>query len=93
MRIIGYIDHPTLKITIFELGNRMAVKFETGLYEQTYKFRKSSAIQQADDIRRIVSPSFIDQVDNLFTRMDLVKQDAMQEGIAENDADEFDKII
>ena len=34
MRILGYLEHPTLKITVFKMDNRISVKFENSLYEQ-----------------------------------------------------------
>jgi hypothetical protein len=50
MRIIGNIDHPELKITIFKNDNRISVKLESGLYEQTYKFRDGEGIENAEDV-------------------------------------------
>jgi len=37
MRIIGHIEHPSLKISVFRYEGRTSVKFETALYEQTFK--------------------------------------------------------
>ena len=39
MRILGYIDHPVVKITVFKMDNKFSVKFESIHYEQTFKFR------------------------------------------------------
>ena len=37
MRIIGQIEHPDLKITVFKSDNRISVKFENEGYEQIFK--------------------------------------------------------
>lgn len=40
MRIIGTIEHPVLKISIFGWNEKYIVKAEAGLFEQSYKFRQ-----------------------------------------------------
>ena len=62
MRIAGYIEHPLLKITIFQMDNRFTVKFEDGTLEQAYKFRSSDSLHTAADVRRLVDGTFIDGV-------------------------------
>ena len=39
MRIIGQLDHPRLKITLFDQNNKLSVKFEKGQSEIILKFR------------------------------------------------------
>lgn len=51
MRIIGYIEHPGMKITVFKTDTRISVKFETGFYEQTYKFPIDVHLQNLDDVK------------------------------------------
>ena len=45
MRIIGHIPHPVMKITVFVMDMKFAVKLEIGLMEQTYKLRESDQIK------------------------------------------------
>ncbi|MBK7870450.1 MAG: hypothetical protein IPJ74_07085 [Saprospiraceae bacterium] len=52
MRIIGYIEHPVLKITVFKMDNKISIKFESGLYEQTYKFRSGDTISNLGDVKK-----------------------------------------
>ena len=59
MRIAGYIEHPVLKITIFQMENKLSVKLESGLFEQTYKFRTGEQINTVEDIRKLVDDTFI----------------------------------
>ncbi len=77
MRIVGYIDHPQCKITIFKMDSRFAVKFESGLYEQTYKFRVGNAIETVEDVRHFVDPEFVSTVLERFADMHRSSREAM----------------
>ncbi|HMQ46026.1 MAG TPA: hypothetical protein PKA00_01340 [Saprospiraceae bacterium] len=93
MRIAGYIDHPILKITIFQLDNRFAIKFESGLYEQTYKFRLSDNLQTVDDVRQLINESFIAAVLQMIQQMHLLSQQALSKTSPLFDENEFEEII
>ena len=69
MRIAGYLDAEGCKITVFHQGMRFTVKFEDGLYEQSFKFRESEDIKNVEDIRRIVDQEFIEEVKSRFSVM------------------------
>lgn len=92
MRIVGDIPHPTLKITIFLHDSKYAVKFEAGLYEQTYKFRSGDEIETVADIKNIVDETFINQVQSALPLMHQHKLEALGRRKDEA-ADEFDVII
>ena len=77
MRIIGNIEHPGLKITVFKMDNTLSVKFETGLYEQTYKFRESEHLKAFADMQRLVDSEFIQHVEARFASMHQDKNEAM----------------
>jgi len=62
MRIIGTIPHPDFKITVFKMDNRLSVKFERGLNEQTYKFRTNNELQNFEDMQRLVDADFVASV-------------------------------
>ena len=93
MRIIGYIEHPTLKITVFQMENRISVKFETGLYEQTYKYRTGDQLENLDDVKKQVDPTLIQQVEEMFVNMHQVKNQALKRNMDQGQEDEFDVII
>lgn len=93
MRIAGYIDHPILKITIFMLDQRFALKFESGLYEQTYKLRQSDLIQSVDDVRQLVDESFLNAVLQMLQQMHLLSQQALNKLAPLFEEDEFEEII
>ena len=73
MRIIGEIPHPDFKITVFKMDNRLSVKFEIGLNEQTYKFRTNSELQNFEDVQRLVDTEFVNEVQATFAKMQEVK--------------------
>ncbi|MEZ4983119.1 MAG: hypothetical protein R2769_16340 [Saprospiraceae bacterium] len=50
MRLVGEIEHPVMKISIFKMGERFSVKFEHKGVEVTYKF---SDEEGASDLGRL----------------------------------------
>ncbi len=69
MRIIGYIDHPVLKITVFKTDTRLSVKFEDGTLEQTYKLRPSEQLNSLADVRQLVDGTLLHAVAERFSAM------------------------
>ena len=43
MRVIGHLDHPRIKITLFDQNNKLSVKFEKGQSEIILKFREDKS--------------------------------------------------
>lgn len=58
MRIIDTIEHPILRISIFEMNQKYIVKFELGVLEQSYKFSELDIINleilKADVAEKII---------------------------------------
>ena len=93
MRIIGYIEHPTLKITVFKMDDKLSLKFESGLYEQTYKFRASNEINDLVHIQSLVDEFFLQKVMSDLTQMHRTKMEAMSRFLPEERENEFEEII
>lgn len=93
MRILGYIEHPTLKITIFQMDDKLSLKFESGLYEQTYKFRGSNEINNLEHIKSLVDDSFIEKVMLDLAQMHRTKMEALSRYLPEERENEFEEII
>ena len=93
MRIIGYIEHPELKITVFKMDNKLSVKFESGLFEQTYKFRASDQLNTIEDIQKLVDEIFIEGVLEELKCMNQIKNKAISRFISDNEQEEFEEII
>lgn len=91
MRIIGEIPHPRLKITVFQMDQRLSLKLENGSLEQTYKFRRGEAIENFEDVKRFCTDKFVASVELIFKKMEDVQK---QHGSAiRADENEFDEII
>lgn len=93
MRIIGYIEHPSLKITVFKMDNKISVKFETGLYEQTYKFRIDNHIDGLASVQKLVDATMIEEVTQLFSKMHVMKNQAIERFVPVEEEEEFEEII
>ena len=92
MRIIGNIDHPTLKITVFKMDNKLSVKFETGLYEQTFKFRESNELHDFETMQQLVDECFVSEVMENFARLHRSKNEALGRFLPKAGS-EFEEII
>lgn len=69
MRIIGDIDHPRYKITVFSMNERVSVKIEDQLYEQTFIFRDGSGVTNVNDVKNLLNDQFLNAVDQAFQTM------------------------
>lgn len=68
MRVVGEYSHPDLKITIFSWNGKFLIKFERGMYEQTYKVSEMDASEE--DIKLLVqNDEFTDEVRQRFQEM------------------------
>jgi hypothetical protein len=96
MRIIGEIQHPTLKITVFKMDNKLSVKFETGLYEQTFKFRESNELNNFESVQKLVDEQFVSAVLENFAKLHQMKNEALGRFLPQTQAGverEFEEII
>ncbi|MBL7807618.1 MAG: hypothetical protein JNN28_07390 [Saprospiraceae bacterium] len=69
MRVIGYIEHPIFKISIFKNDGRTSVKFENEHYEQTFKFGQDERFATIEGIQRWADQSLIEKVAEGFRHM------------------------
>ncbi len=69
MRIIGNIEHPDLKITVFKMDNRISVKFENTFYEQTYKLGMDERVASMEGVIKLIDRQFVEQVSAQFLQM------------------------
>ena len=69
MRIIGEFDIDQIKVTIFKMNEKLSVKFEYNLLEQTYKFRDGSGINSIDDVKMFCDSGAIARIKNIFEEM------------------------
>jgi hypothetical protein len=69
MRVVGEIQHPFCKITLFNWNNKYIVKFERGQIEQTYKVNELDLTGE-EDIKEMLNEQFLDKVMKRFDDMD-----------------------
>lgn len=93
MRIVGDIQHPTLKITIFKNGNRFSVKFEDGTVEQTYKFDDGQGIESIPDVKKQIDATFLKKVEEGIDAMKMTRLSTLKRNAKEVREDEFPEII
>jgi hypothetical protein len=77
MRIIGEIQHPNLKITIFKMGERISVKIENERYEQTYKLGANDRLSNVETIGQWLDAHFLENVQKTFQQMHQAQMGAM----------------
>ncbi|PSR11469.1 MAG: hypothetical protein DA408_07950 [Bacteroidetes bacterium] len=93
MRIIGYLDHPQLKITVFKTDTRLSIKLENGNLEQTYKFRPTEHMSSLAAIRELVDEPFLLTVMERFRTMDTDFRSSLERHAPPAAEEEFDEII
>ncbi len=93
MRIIGNIAHPVMKITVFKMDNKLSIKFEAGLYEQTYKFRESQATSSFQDLEKLVDEQFCHAVLAQFSVMHQMKNEVLGRAVKTVQGEDFEEII
>ena len=69
MRIVGYIEHPVLKITVMQMNNRFVLKLEVNMLEQTFKFHEDDNLRTMADMEKIVDETFLQECIKRFAEM------------------------
>lgn len=93
MRILGEIPHPTWKITIFQMENKLSVKIECGMLEQTYKLRDNQLINSKEEVAEWLDDAFLRQISLNFQQMHKAAGESyarLKESIEDSD---FDPIL
>ncbi len=68
MRIIGNIQHPDIRITVFHMNNKFIVKMEAGPMEQVFKFDQEK-YPGMESIGKLVDEHFISAALSRFNEM------------------------
>jgi hypothetical protein len=93
MRIIGSIEHSALKISVFKADNRISVKFENALYEQTYKLGDDERFSNLEAVQKLVDAAMIDGVLAGFQQMHATRMAAMSRLFPVAEMEEFEEIV
>lgn len=81
MRIVGYIEHPVLKITVMQMNNRFVLKLEANMLEQTYKFHEDDNLRTMADIEKLVDDTFLNECLKRFSDMNKSRGETYQRNI------------
>ncbi len=68
MRVIGELPNDYCKISLFQWNEKYLVKFELGLYEQTYKIDEYE-VADVEELKSLISEEFIKKVMQRFDEM------------------------
>jgi hypothetical protein len=69
MRIIQTIEHPKMRISLFQMNQKYILKFEYGPLEQSYKFDELSFSSQDDFVNQVKASELIAQTEIRFNDM------------------------
>jgi hypothetical protein len=93
MRIIGSLEHPRLKITVFSMDNRLSVKLENVLYEQIYRFRQGEGVDTLEEAKARMDTKFLEEVEQVFVRMHQMRLQAAGRQQPQSEGEHFEEII
>lgn len=77
MRVVGEFSKPDLKITVFSWNGKYLLKFERGMYEQTYKVSEMDIYGDDEVIKLINDESLLAEVRARFLEMNKSLNEAM----------------
>ncbi len=89
MRIVGEIEHPVLKITIFHNENKYSVQVEDGQVTQHFKLREDSSLDSVETVKNL----FKNEMEKMFevnSKMQSIMASVSDQIV---DKDELPKII
>jgi predicted house-cleaning noncanonical NTP pyrophosphatase (MazG superfamily) len=81
VRIVGYIEHPIIKITVMQMNNRFVLKLEANMLEQTYKFHEDDNLRTLADIEKMVDETFLQECLKRFSDMNKSRGEMYQRNI------------
>jgi predicted house-cleaning noncanonical NTP pyrophosphatase (MazG superfamily) len=81
VRIVGYIEHPVIKITVMQMNNRFVLKLEANMLEQTYKFHEDDNLRTLADIEKMVDETFLQECLKRFSDMNKSRGEMYQRNI------------
>jgi hypothetical protein len=92
MRIIGEFDLDQIKVTVFSMNERISVKYEYNLLEQTYKFRDGSGIRTVENVKAYSSGDTIQAIKQTFDLMAALRMKGLV-NLQKLDNETFDEIL
>jgi hypothetical protein len=69
MRVVHEKPYPDYKLTIYQWNNKFILKYESGMYEQTYKISELDLTGTEDIVKIAESEPFVSSVKEKFLQM------------------------
>ena len=69
MRVLAELPHPDCKITILSMNQKFIIKFEKGIYEQTYKLSELDITEGVNGVFKLIDNEFIVAITERFAQM------------------------
>ena len=93
MRILGSIDHPKWKITVFKMEDRLTAKLESALYELAFKFRAGEGMDSLEDVRHFMDAGFLEEAERQFEALHQARLRAFSRRSVLSADENFEEII
>ncbi|MCB0531140.1 MAG: hypothetical protein H6574_04435 [Lewinellaceae bacterium] len=93
MRIIGNIEHPELKITVFKMDDRVTVKFENQAYEIGIKLGSNDQLNTMESISTWADQSLVKALQQVMNQLHLHRLEADNRAFPAGLISEFEDII
>lgn len=84
MRILGYVEHPVYKITVFKMDNRVVLKLENERYEQVYKLGDDERLGTLQQVKALIDTPFLERVTQVFQLMHQNRMTRLAQMASEN---------
>ncbi len=77
MRIIGYLEHPGMVVTVFKNDNKISVKFEKNLLELVFKVREDLHLSNVAEVNKLFDAEFMVKIEAIFQEMAAARDNAL----------------
>ena len=93
MRVLGNIEHPRMKITVFKMDSKLSIKFENPHSEISFKLKDNPMVNDFDSAKAWIDQSFLKEAEDQLSLMHTMALNAFKRRGAAATADDFDEII
>lgn len=96
MRIIGYIEHPQFKVSIFRTDGRTTLKYESPLHEVSFKLGDDERFSTFENIQKWATDSGLNErIASVFEQLHQLRLETLPKTFPEgsDDKEVFEEIV
>jgi hypothetical protein len=93
MRIIGNIEHPQFKVTVFRMDGRTTLKYESPLYEVSFKLGEDERFSNLEGVQKWAHSGLNERIAAIFQQMHQLFLETQVAAFPEDGAENFDEIV